>query len=93
MISFETFSPFAAWNKGFEMVSKMQADGVSRALSFFEEVSKLESKGAERGAIAIDEMSVLGKETLAYSVQLAAEMRKVQLEAFKSATSVFAPKA
>ncbi|MDB4943325.1 MAG: hypothetical protein JWP97_2859 [Labilithrix sp.] len=93
MMGFDAFSPFTAWNKGLEMVTKMQADSVARASSFFAEIQKLESKTAERGATAIDEMSVLGKETLAYSVQLAAEMRKMQIEAVKQATAAFAPKA
>ena len=84
-----SFDPFAQWNKGFEMMTKMQTEAMSRVVSLYGEVEKLETKGAERGAVAIDEMSVIGKETLAYSFQLASEWRRLSLEAFKS----FSPKA
>ena len=87
------FDPFAQFSKAFEMFTKMSTDGVQRATAFYGEVDKLEAKGIERTTVAIDEMSVIGKETLAYSAQLGAEWRKLTLEAFKQASASFAPKA
>ena len=87
------FDPFAQFSKVFETFQKMNADGIARATAFYGEVDKLEAKGIERTTVAIDEMSVLGKETLAYSAQLGAEWRKLSLDAFKQATTAFAPKA
>ena len=75
------------------MFQKLSEESIARATSFYGEVDKLETKGVERSTVAIDEMSVIGKETLAYSMQLGAEWRKLTLEAFKQATAAFAPKA
>jgi hypothetical protein len=86
------FDPFAQFSKAFETFQKMSNDSIARATAFYGEVDKLEAKGIERSTVAIDEMSVLGKETLAYSAQLGAEWRKLSLDAFKQATSAFAPK-
>jgi len=86
-------NPFAQFSKTFEMFQKMSDDNIARATSFYGEVDKLEAKGVERSTVAIDEMSVLGKETLAYSMQLGAEWRKLTLDAIKQASAAFAPKA
>jgi hypothetical protein len=86
------FDPFAQFSKAFETFQKLSEESFSRATAFYGEVDKLEAKGVERTTVAIDEMSVIGKETLAYSAQLGAEWRKLTLDAFKQASSAFAPK-
>ncbi len=87
------FDPFAQFSKAFEAWQKVTDESIQRATAFYGEVDKLEAKGVERTTVAIDEMSVIGKETLAYSAQLGAEWRKLTLDAFKQATSSFAPQA
>ena len=87
------FDPFAQFSKAFEMFQKMSSDSIARTTAFYGEVDKLEAKGVERTTVAIDEISVIGKETLAYSAQLGAEWRKLTLDAFKQASTSFAPKA
>jgi len=87
------FDPFAQFSKACETFQKISNDSITRATAFYGEVDKLEAKGVERTTVAIDEMSVIGKETLAYSVALGAEWRKLTLDAFKQASSSFAPKA
>jgi len=81
------FDPFGQWNKAFEAWQKMADDSVQRAVAFYTELDKLESKGVERTAIAVDELAVLQKETLAYGAQMAAEWRRLTLEAIKQASS------
>ncbi len=85
------FDPFANMTKAFEQWQKMTEESIQRASSFYGEVDKLEAKGIERSTVAIDEMSVIGKETLAYSMQLGAEWRKLTLEAIKNASAAFVP--
>ncbi len=87
------FDPFAQFSRSFEMFQKLSEESIARATSFYGEVDKLDTKAVERSTVAIDEMSVIGKETLAYSMQLGAEWRKLTLEAVKQASAAFAPKA
>jgi hypothetical protein len=77
-------------NKAFEVWQKAATDTFARAYAFYGEMDKLEAKGVERTAVAIDEIAVLSKETLAYSMQLGAEWRKLTLESFKQAQSALA---
>ena len=87
------FDPFAQFSKAFETFQKLSTDSLARASAVYGEVDKLESKSIERTTVAIDELSVIGKESLAYTAQLGAEWRKLTLESFKQASSAFAPKA
>lgn len=50
-----------------------------------DEWTKLEGKRVEQAGAAIDEMSKLTKETLAYTSQLAAEWRKLTVDALDAA--------
>jgi hypothetical protein len=86
------FNPFAQMTKAFEAWQKITADSLQRTTALYGEVDKLDTKAAERATVAIDEMSVISKETLAYTAQLGAEWRKLTLETFKQASSAFAPK-
>ncbi|MDF2695609.1 MAG: hypothetical protein K0S65_3992 [Labilithrix sp.] len=81
------FDPFAQWGKVFETWQKMTDDSVARATAFYAEVEKAEAKRVERVESAIEEMAKLQKESLAYSVQLGAELRKLSLEAFQKAST------
>ena len=87
------FDPFAQFSKAFETFQKLGTDSLARASAVYGEVDKLETKSIERTTVAIDELSVIGKESLAYSAQLTAEWRKLTLDAMKQASSMFAPKA
>lgn len=75
------FEPFAQWGKALETWQKLTDDSLARATAFYTEVEKAEAKRVERAESAIEEIAKLQKETMAYGVQLAAEMRKVSLEA------------
>ena len=85
------FDPFAQFSRSFEMFQKLSEESIARATSFYGEVDKLETKGVERSTVAIDEMSVIGKETLAYSMQLGAEWRKLTLDAYKRSAQWMKP--
>lgn len=82
------FDPFAQWGKVFETWQKMTDDSIARATAFYAEVEKAEAKRVERVESAIEEMAKLQKETLAYGVQLGAELRKASLEAFQKASAL-----
>ena len=81
------FDPFAQWGKALETWQKLSDDSLARATAFYAEVEKAEAKRVERTETAIEEMVKLQKETMAYGVQLAADMRKVSLEAIQKATT------
>ncbi len=84
------FDPFAQWGKVFETWQKLTDDSIARATAFYAEVEKAEAKRLERAESVIEEMAKMQKETLAYTAQLNAEMRKVSLEAFQKATALAA---
>jgi hypothetical protein len=87
------FDPFAQMTKAFETWQKMANESIQRTTAFYGEVDSLNAKGIERTTVAIDELAVISKETLAYNAQLGAEFRKLTVDAFKQASSMFAPKA
>jgi hypothetical protein len=81
------FDPMAPWAQFFETWQKIAADSTTRAQSFFAEIEKFETQRIQRTESAIEEMAKLQKDTLAYSAQLAAEWRRMSLEAFQKAAS------
>ncbi len=82
------FDPFAQWGKVFEAWQKMTDDSIARATAFYAEVEKAEAKRVERVESAIEEMAKLQKESLAYGMQLGAELRKASLEAMQKASAL-----
>jgi hypothetical protein len=82
------FEPFAQMTKMFETWQKMADESAARAGAFYAEMAKAEAKRVERADAAIDEIARFQKETLAYGMQLGAELRKMSLEAFQQATSL-----
>lgn len=73
---------FGVWKKAWE-------DHVTRVNGIVAEVNKFEQKNAEQITNAVDEYAKLTRENLAYATQLAAEWRKLSLEATKKAASFF----
>jgi hypothetical protein len=66
---------------------KAAEDHVARVKSITDEWVKLEGKGYEQAGQMVDEMAKLTKESLAYNAQLAAEWRKLMLDALSNATA------
>ncbi|MDB4995890.1 MAG: hypothetical protein JWM74_3322 [Myxococcaceae bacterium] len=64
-------------------------DHVARVASIYEEVGKVEAKQVEQVTTAVDEMAKLTRETLSYTAQLAAEWRRLSLEATRKSTEMF----
>ena len=75
------FDPFAQFGSFIDTYKKMADDAVSRTQAFYAELEKAESRRVERVEGAIEEIVKLQKESLAYSAQLGAEMRKLSIEA------------
>ena len=82
------FDPFSQWGKVFEAMQKMADDAVARTNAFYAEVEKAEAKRVERVESAIEEIAKLQKDSLAYGVQLNAEMRKASLEAVQKVSAL-----
>ena len=76
-----------------EFWKKLVDEQMVRSTALFDEVGKLESKGAEQVRTAVDEASKIAQETLAYSTKLTAEWRRLSLDAFRNAASLWMPKA
>ena len=74
-----------AWNK-------MVSDQTDRLASMYDEVAKLEAKGFEQTRAAVDETTKLVRSTLEYQMQLAAEWRKLALDATRRAAEVMSLK-
>lgn len=70
------------WRKAFE-------DHVGRVATLSDEWGKMEGKGLEQANALVDEVAKMTKETCAYSGQLAAEWRKVMLEATKKSLEMW----
>ena len=75
--------------QGFGMFKKAWEDHVTRVSGIVTEVNKLEQKNTEQFTNAVDEVAKLTRENLAYATQLAAEWRKLSLDATKKAASMF----
>ena len=73
---------FGVWKKAWE-------DHVSRVNAIVTEVNKVEQKNVEQFTNAVDEFAKLTRENLAYATQLAAEWRKLSLDATKKAATFF----
>jgi hypothetical protein len=84
------FDPFAQWGKVFETWQRLTDDSIARTQAWYAELEKAEAKRVERAEAAIEELAKLQKETIKYGAQLGAELRKISLEAFQNAASVFA---
>ena len=70
-----------AWNK---MVTE-QSDKVA---AMYDELAKLETKGFDQTRAALEETTKLVKSTLEYQMQLAAEWRKLAIDATRRAAEV-----
>lgn len=74
-------------------VQRALEEGVDRMTTWFEECAKGEKKAAAQIATGIDEMARLQRESLAYSLQLAAEVRKAWLDGARTLLTFAAAKA
>jgi hypothetical protein len=68
---------------------KSWSDHVARVASLYEEVGKVEAKQVEQVTTAVDEMAKLTRETMSYAAQLAAEWRRLSLDATRRSTEMF----
>jgi len=72
---------------------KMIDDQLGRVASFWSELEKLETKGLEQARAAIDESARLAKEGMVYAAGLAAEWRRMLMDASKQGAERFASNA
>ena len=82
---FAAFDPMAAWTVSQQTFQKMMADAHTRAQTFAEQYAALEAQMFARAQTAIDTWAQLARDTLAYSEQLAAQARKMGLDAARKA--------
>lgn len=82
--------PMGNFEKAWEVWRKMTDDSIARMSAFYTELDKIESKNLERAENAMHEATKLTKESLAYGTQLAAEWRRISLEALHRATETTA---
>ena len=80
-------NPMGNFEKAWEMWRKMTDDSIARMSAFYAEVDKIEAKNIERAEAAVNEAAKLTKETLAYGTELAAQWRKLSLEAVQRAAA------
>jgi len=80
-------NPMGNFEKAWEMWRKMTDDSIARMSAFYAEVDKIEAKNIERAELAVNEAAKLTKETLAYGTELAAQWRKLSLEAVQCAAA------
>ena len=71
------------WRKAFE-------DHTTRVAALYEEMNRVEQRAVEQANGAVDEVAKMTRETLAYGSQLAAEWRKLSLEATRRTAELFA---
>ena len=74
-----------AWNK-------MVTEQTDRIAAMYDEMAKLESKGFEQTRNAIEESTKLVRSSLEYQMQLAAEWRKLALDATRRAAEMMSVK-
>jgi hypothetical protein len=72
----------AAWKK-------MVDDGIARAELAYAEVGRLQDQALAQNRQAIDDMAKLSRDSVEYYGQLAAEWRKLTLEATRNAAQLF----
>jgi hypothetical protein len=85
------FDPFEQLSKVWETWQTLAQESLTRAASLGDVMGKVETKTVERVETAMSEAQKLTRETLAYNAQLAAEWRKLTLDAFaRAAKSVTA---
>lgn len=70
-----------AWNK-------LVTEQTDKVAAMYDEMAKLETKGFEQTRAALEETSKLFKSSLEYQMQLAAEWRKLTLDATRRAAEV-----
>ena len=80
-------NPMGNFEKAWDMWRKMTDDSIARMSAFYAEVDKIEAKNVERAEAAVNEAAKLTKETLAYGTELAAQWRKLSLEAVQRAAA------
>lgn len=68
--------------------NKMVTEQTDRIAAMYDEVAKLEAKGFEQTRAALEETTKLVRSSLEYQMQLAAEWRKLALEATKRAAEM-----
>ncbi len=76
---------FAAPQQWIDFWKKATEDNMTRFQAATEEWARLEGQGVEQAATMVDEVSRLTRESFAYAGQLAAEWRKLTMEAMKKA--------
>jgi hypothetical protein len=76
----------AFWTKAVE-------ETLNRTNAIYAEVAKVDARTAEQTTSMVDEAAKLTKESLAYSNTLAAEWRRLSLDAVKRTADMFAVKA
>jgi len=81
------FDIFSQFGNVFDTYKKMTDDAVARTQAFYAELEKAEARRVERAESAVEEMTKLQKETMAYSLQLGAEIRKASLETVQRVAS------
>lgn len=75
---------YGAWQKA-------MADQMARTAALFGRIATAEATGAQHAQTAIDEWSKLMKESLAYQGQLAAEWRRLSLDAMEKVVVASVP--
>ena len=76
-----------------EAFGRMAQDNMERIQSFYDELAAWEAKSYDRAKAAAEQLADLASESMTYLSTLAAEWRKVGLEATKRSAELFQPKA
>ena len=74
---------FTQMQQNMGLWTKAWDEHLARMNAISEEVAKLENKGVTQAATAVDEMAKMTRESLAYGSLIAAEWRRVTLDAAK----------
>lgn len=86
-------NPFLQSQQFLDLWVKSTQEQIARMDQMAEQLHKVQGQAVDRTREAIDESARLMKESLAYSVQLSSEWRKVTLEATKKTADLYTPKA
>jgi hypothetical protein len=73
--------------------TKAVEETVNRTNAVYAELGKVDAKTTEQAGLMVDEAAKMTKESIAYSSALAAEWRRLSLEAVKRTADMFAVKA
>ena len=87
------FDPSIPMAMGMEAWARISQEGMARFQSMYDELVKLEATAHTRMTQYANDFSVLATESATYAAQLAAEWRKLTLDATKRAGEMFGAKA